>query len=37
MYFEFSPEIRDQCGQIMCYKVKVDQGLSIKVIYRYEQ
>ena len=37
MYFEFSSEIRDHCEQLMCYKVQVDQGLSIKDTYIYDQ
>ena len=35
--FEFSSEIRVQCQQLMCYKVQVDHGLSIKDAYRYDQ
>ena len=35
--FEFNSEIRVKCEQLMCYKVQVDHGLSIKDTYRYDQ
>ena len=35
--FVFNSEIRVQYEQLMCFKVQVDHGLSIKDTYRYDQ
>ena len=29
--------LKSECEQLMCYKVQVDHGLSIKDTYRYDQ